>query len=190
MALKTLFTATGFLVTVWGTSHTVAGCKKTATPVTESIAPVIPEQEVTDGDLFIQKYGKSIYHYAEVDKAGDYYRRMFIDSSSAIIAKNTGEIPEGAILFLETWFGDSQSTVYIRQKINGEWQSNSFIPSSPDYNVTITESCNSCHAGASVTDNTYTQPLLLKSLAANSVQKIVCDQPSFTPCSLDIYQGN
>jgi hypothetical protein len=148
-----------------------------------------PASEDADS-LHLTKYGRKLVFYAEVDKADDYFRRMFIDSASAAAVVATGVLPHNTLLYLETWFGANQSTVFIRQKVNGQWLSNSFSPSSPDYNVTLTSSCNNCHAMARVTDDTYTLPLLRKALQRNSVQRIVCNESSFTPCDLEVYQGN
>jgi hypothetical protein len=155
-----------------------------AAPTTES------PMGTSSDSLHQDKYGRKLVFYAEVDKAGDYFRRMLIDSASAAAVASSGSLPANALLYLETWFGANQSTVYIRQKVNGRWLSNSFSPSSPDYNVVLTNSCNNCHATASVTDDTYTLPLLRKALQRKSVQRIICDQPSFTPCDLQVYQGN
>ncbi len=143
-----------------------------------------------DTAMYVSKYGKGLVYYAEVDKAGNYFRRMFIDSASARIVSTTGTLPAEALLVLETWFGNDQSTVYIRQKKENEWHSNSFSPSNPVYQVGLTASCNSCHATASVTDDAFTFPLLKKALARGAVQKITCNQASFTPCDLSVYEGN
>ncbi|MCU0445734.1 MAG: hypothetical protein MUE85_12545 [Microscillaceae bacterium] len=136
-----------------------------------------------------EKYGRRWFYYAQVNKSGDYFRRMFIDSVSAQIVKNTGNIPENALFAMETWFGAGQSTVYIRQK-KLQWQSGSFSPNNPDYAVSLNLSCNNCHNRASVSDQTFTKPLLVKALQRNQVQVIECNQSSFNPCDLSVYQGN
>lgn len=177
----------GFIVAMGGGW---SACTKEIIAAEEVSDPSIATPIRDTSQLRLHKYGKSLVFYAEVDKAGDYFRRMFIDSVSANIVLKTGEIPEGAILFLETWFGENQSTVYIRQKVNEVWQSHSFAPTSPDYKVTPVSSCNSCHSTAAATDAAFTKPLLIKALQRNAVQKIVCNQPSFTPCDLSVYRGN
>ncbi len=175
-------------------SFNLSGCSKPEEIVIadkENSGGNIPDSTGSlDSNIYISKYGKGLVYYAEVDKAGNYFRRMFIDSASARIAANTGVLPSEALLVLETWFGSDQSTVYIRQKKENEWHSNSFSPSNPIYQVSLTASCNSCHATASVTDDAFTLPLLKKALARGAVQKITCKQPSFTPCDLSVYQGN
>ncbi|MFN8356631.1 MAG: hypothetical protein U0Y10_19410 [Spirosomataceae bacterium] len=138
----------------------------------------------------ITKYNRRIIQYAQVDKAGDYFRRMFIDSASAQAFLQTGVVPQSAIFYLETWFGDSQSTVYIRQKNNNEWQSNSFSPSSPNYQVAFDQSCAGCHFTARSTESVFTLPLLTKALNRKKVQVIECNQTSFNPCDLKTYKGN
>ena len=49
------------------------------------------------------RYGLPMYFYAQVDKSGDYFRRMFMDTTSFATAATTGEIPNGAIIAMETW---------------------------------------------------------------------------------------
>jgi hypothetical protein len=51
-----------------------------------------PGDDTTGGDGS-QKYGQSLVFYAEVDKAGDYLRRMFLDSGSAQAFRRTGTLP-------------------------------------------------------------------------------------------------
>jgi hypothetical protein len=91
---------------------------------------------------------------------------------------------------METWFGPDQSTVYVRRKQNGAWLSGSFSPGSPNFAVAPNASCNNCHARAAVTDMTFTRPLLEKALQRQRLQVIACNEPSFTPCDLPVYQGN
>jgi hypothetical protein len=138
----------------------------------------------------ITKYNRKIIQYAQVDKTGDYFRRMFIDSASAQAFLQTGIVPQSAIFYLETWFGNSQSTVYIRQKNNSEWESNSFSPSLPNYQVTFDQSCQGCHFTARSTESVFTLPLLTKALNRGKIQVIECNQTSFNPCDLKTYQGN
>lgn len=150
-----------------------------------TILPGIPTISTSPTSL----YGKKLVYYAQVNKAGDYFRRMLIDSASAVRVRQTGTLPENALLVLETWFGSQQSTVYGRQKVAGEWHSTSFSPTQPNYMVSLESSCNGCHATARQTDAAFTLPLLQKSLARNAVQTIECNQSSFTPCDLSVYQG-
>ncbi|GAB3641276.1 hypothetical protein [Spirosoma arcticum] len=67
----------------------------------------------------IQRYGRQWVFYAQVDKADDYFRRMFIEPAVAAQIGPNGDLPDGALLLMETWFGANQSTVFIRQKRNG-----------------------------------------------------------------------
>jgi hypothetical protein len=79
-------------------------------------------QSKTGGDeIFVDKYGKAMVWYAQVDKAGDYFRRMFIDRKSAKVFVEEGTLPESATLVLETWFGLQQSTVFVRQWTNSRF---------------------------------------------------------------------
>lgn len=138
----------------------------------------------------VQRYGRQWIFYAQVDKAGDYFRRMFVEPAVAAQVGRNGELPDGALLLMETWFGENQSTVFIRQKRSGQWLSSSFAPDDPNFTVTLQNSCNTCHARTSATDFTYTRPLLLRAIQRGAFQRIECDQPSFTPCDLSVYQGN
>ncbi|MBC8082907.1 MAG: hypothetical protein H7Z21_06805 [Hymenobacter sp.] len=149
-----------------------------------------PHGQPAPGPLTItNRYGRPLIFYAEVDKQGDYFRRMFTDPASAEAVRRTGELPDNALLVLETWFGPDQSTAFVRQKRGNEFESGSFGPGNPDFSVGLTVSCNNCHARAAVTDRTFTLPLLRRALQRNEVQTIVCNQPSFTPCDLAVYQG-
>jgi hypothetical protein len=139
--------------------------------------------------LRVSKYQREWIFYAQVNKQGNYFRRMFIDTASASQVRQTGIIPTNALFAMETWFGIDQSTVYIRQKGN-EWLSGSFSPNSPTYGLTLQTSCNNCHSRASSTDLTFTQPLLQKALVRNQVQIIECNESSFNPCDLAVYLGN
>jgi hypothetical protein len=151
----------------------------------ENPSPEIPPLS----NQFIQKYGRSWYFYAQVNKSGDYFRRIFIDSVSAQTVRNTGETPSNALFAMETWFGNEQSTVFIRQK-QTNWQGGSFSPASPNYALSLQISCNNCHSRAASTDQTFTKPLLIKALQRNQLQIIECDMTSFNPCDLSVYQGN
>jgi hypothetical protein len=154
----------------------------------ESMADPTPNIPVSDS-LRVSKYQREWIYYAQVNKQGNYFRRMFIDTASASQVRQTGNIPTNALFAMETWFGNNQSTVYIRQKSN-EWTSGSFSPNNPVYGLTLQTSCNSCHNRASSTDLTFTKPLLQKALVRNRVQIIECNESSFNPCDLAVYQGN
>lgn len=147
----------------------------------------VPSGQATE--LQVSKYGRAWVFYAQVNKAGNYFRRMYIDTLSARQLSHTGALPENTLIAMETWFGSAQSTVYIRQK-GGQWLSGSFGPGSPTYQLALQASCNGCHSRAAATDFTFTKPLIQKALRQNKVQQITCSEPSFTPCDLAVYQGN
>lgn len=138
----------------------------------------------------VTKYGKTWVYYAEVDKAGDYSRRMLLEESAARAMIQNGRLPDGALVAMETWFGRSLGTVYLRQKSEGRVYSGSFSPSTPVFDTRNDISCNGCHNRAASTEDFFTLPLLQKALQRNRVQRIVCDQPSFTPCNISVYQGD
>ncbi len=136
------------------------------------------------------RYGIAMYQYAQVDKNGNYFRRMFMDTSSFFVTANTGEIPDQAIIAMETWFGDNQSTVFYRTKNKGAWLSGSFGSSSPDFsNPRSINSCNNCHRIAESTDFSFTRPLISRAFQENEIQFIECDMGPTGPCDLETYLG-
>lgn len=181
-------------ISVWIGVLSIVGCQDES--VTEEVIKPMPEPIIvpTPGANAptdtVQRYGRQWIFYVQVDKAGDYFRRMFIEPAVATQVGPNGELPEGALLLMETWFGENQSTVFIRQKRNGQWLSGSFAPDAPNFAVTLQNSCNNCHRRTEATDLTYTRPLLLRALQRGAFQRIECDQPGFTPCDLAVYQGN
>lgn len=140
---------------------------------------------------FTEKYGVPMYFYAQINKRGDYFRRMFIDTTALQAILSTSEIPGNALIAMETWFGESNpSTVFFRTKRTGEWLSGSFGPSTPDFgSARSINSCNNCHNTAQATDFTFTQPLIARSLQENAVQFIECDMGPTGPCDLATYLG-
>jgi|GEM_PF-6995613 hypothetical protein len=161
----------------------------------ESDSLPVPTEEPIADTLKIEatvRYGRNLVWYAQVDKAGAYFRRMFVDERTALLVSQTGEIPDSALLVMETWEDSTnQSAVYIRSPRSGVWQSNSFSPVAPaSWVVSENESCNNCHSIARSTQLTFTKPLLIKALQTGQIQRITCEQPSFTPCDLSVYQNN
>lgn len=181
-------------VSVWIGLASIIGCQEeSATDLisNQSSGPIsVPAPGSNTPTDTVQRYGRQWLFYAQVDKAGDYLRRMFIEPAVAAQVGRNGELPDGTLLLMETWFGENQSTVFIRQKRNGQWLSGSFAPDSPAFTVGLQTSCNNCHQRAESTDLTFTRPLLLRSIQQRAFQRIECDQPSFTPCDLSVYQGN
>ena len=137
----------------------------------------------------VTKYGKELVPFAMVAKTGDYSRRMFIDATSSRRFAQTGHLPEGAVLVLETWFGRELSTVYVRQRVGDGFRASSFPPTAPNFATTSDAVCEGCHSRAHATEDTFTLPLLRKALERGAVQAIVCPKPSFTPCDLSVYEG-
>ncbi|MBP2833754.1 hypothetical protein J8281_16280 [Aquimarina sp. U1-2] len=151
-------------------------------------------EELKDISDVINRYGKQWMFYAQVDKKGDYVRRMFIEISrneKSSLSNNPSELPLGTLILMETWFSKGQSTVYLRKKVGkDQWESGSFSPKLPSFDTSESVSCNSCHSVAKKTDQTFTLPLLKKYIDQEKLQRIVCNENSFTPCNLNVYQGD
>lgn len=62
----------------------------------------IDDSQATDTLGYLRKYGRTWIYYAEVDKAGDYFRRMFLDSVSVARLRQTGILPDNALIAMET----------------------------------------------------------------------------------------
>lgn len=139
----------------------------------------------------MEKYGRQWIQYAQVNKAGSYFRRMFIDAQSVQSVQAGQPLPDGTLIALETWSDEKhQSTVFLRQKKNGKWLNGSFSPTQPDYSVGRDISCTFCHRGARDTDYTFTRPLIEKALRASRPQIIECDKGPLGACAPEVYQGN
>ncbi len=149
----------------------------------------------TNGFPVNTRYGRPLVFFAQVDKAGEYFRRMFIDSASFAqmrrhASSRIDSVPIGALLVMETWGSEtSQSTVFIRQKTLRGWENAAFAPSIPNFTLGTISGCNSCHEAARITDNTFTLPLLRRVASGGAIQRIECNQGPTTPCDLSVYQG-
>ncbi|MEM6319362.1 MAG: hypothetical protein AAF960_16945 [Bacteroidota bacterium] len=152
----------------------------------EPMLTVEPLEEITP--IMIEKYGRTWLAYAQVDKRGNYFRRMFLEITDSDYLTKDGELPNGALIAMETWFGDDQSTVYLRQLVDGEWLSGSFSPTSPNYSLDVSRSCDNCHASANSQQATFTRSLIRPAFTEGTVQIVECDESSFTPCELSVYQ--
>jgi len=146
--------------------------------------PTIPKE------LLVTKYNKSLVFYAQVKKAGNLFKRIYMDSSSAEAANHTGRLSDNTAFLFEMWQDSVLSDIYQRQLINGQWTGGTYP--SPDY-VYVSgnpSDCNGCHARATLTNNVFTFPLLQKAIDRKKVQFIECDKTSLDPCDLLVYQGN
>ncbi|WKN42616.1 cytochrome P460 family protein [Tunicatimonas pelagia] len=167
----------------------------------DSLGVTSPDDTLTDAGegypdsvalTLTDRYGPPIYFYAQVDKRGDYFRRMFMDTASFRVAATTGQIPDGALIAMETWANESsQSSVFYRTKRGDGWLSGSFSPTRPDFSDAVDiNSCRNCHQTAQTTDFTFTRPLMQRAARENQVQFIECDRGPTEPCDLEVYLGN
>ncbi|MEM8909028.1 MAG: hypothetical protein AAGD05_14375 [Bacteroidota bacterium] len=136
----------------------------------------------------VEKYGRTWLPYAIVEKSGDYARHMFVEADQVEFIRENGTLPDGTLIAMETWFGESQSTVYIRTLIDNEWQSGQFNANAPNYSVSVRSSCNACHSNASSRQDNYTRDLIQRAIFEQTTPVVYCDQPSFNPCELSVYQ--
>lgn len=153
-------------------------------------AEVGPAQAGAGGQALapVEKYGRRWLMYAQVNKAGDYFRRMFIEVAAAEAMQATGQLPEGTPVIMETWFGERQSTVYLRQKDGDRVLSGSFAPERPRFSASNDFTCNLCHRRAKDWGHFFTLKMLETALRTQQTVVVRCDEPSFTPCELAVYQ--
>lgn len=170
---------------------------------TNSTSPapaVTANQSATSAALQPQdRYDRRLVHYATVSRSDGSFRQMFIDENSipgGMAGPNAvvqpGEVlPDGTLIVMETWYSpENIGTVFVKQKQDGEWQYGSFSPDRPDYQLSFSGSCHSCHAPFPDTDFTLTKPLLEAALKTQQVQTAFCDRPGRTPCEPEIYIPN
>ncbi|MBP2833757.1 hypothetical protein J8281_16295 [Aquimarina sp. U1-2] len=149
---------------------------------------ILDEQEPLG---LVTNYGVPLYPYLKVNKTGDYFRRIFLDSITYVNYESENGLPDGSLIVMETWSNGSQSSVFYRTKVNGEWLNGSFAPSSPDFSApSEIVSCNSCHMTAENTDYTYTLPRIAMALENGAMEIMECDVPPLTPCDLEAYAAN
>lgn len=137
------------------------------------------------------KYDRSLAHYATVSRNDGSFRQMFVESNAIATIQREEPLPDGTLIVMETWYSpENLGTVFVKQKHNGEWQYGSFSPDRPDYQMSFSGSCHSCHAPFPDTDFTLTKPLLKAALQTRRVQAAYCDRAGRTPCDPEVYHPN
>lgn len=134
------------------------------------------------------KYGRTLAHYATVSRNDGSFRRMFIEETAIADIQPGKSLADGTLIVMETWYSpENLSTVFVKQKRNGKWEYSSFNPTVPNYQMSFSGSCHSCHAPFQKQDFTLTLPLLEAALKTRQVQTAYCDRPGRTPCEPKAY---
>lgn len=129
------------------------------------------------------KYDRTLAHYATVSRSDGSFRRVFIEAKAIAAIQPEKPLPNGTLIVMKTWYSpENLGTVFVKQKQGEEWQYGSFNPAQPNYQLSFSGSCHSCHAPFPETDFTLTQPLLQAAVQTCQVQTAYCDRPGRTPC--------
>ncbi|MBD2260227.1 cytochrome P460 family protein [Pseudanabaena sp. FACHB-2040] len=150
----------------------------------------LPADVRASGSDFVseERYGRQWVHYGTVTRSDRSFREMFIAAENASQVKAGQPLPEGTLILMETWHApESLGTVFIKQKRGGTWEYGSFSPAQPSYQVSLQNSCHSCHAPFPETDFTLTKPLLEAALQRQQVQVAYCDRAGRSPCTPESY---
>jgi len=135
-------------------------------------------------------YGLDLVHYTTVERSDGTYRRMLIERAALDAVRETGTIPDGTRILMETYYNPGElSTVFHKQKSGERWRYGSFNGlGEPNLRVGVGLSCLTCHTGAAETDLTFTKPSVIAVAkgAAPTVQ--TCDRGGRRPCALHLYR--
>lgn len=134
------------------------------------------------------RYGETFVTYAQVDRSDGTYRRMLTSPNVLESARSGEPLPDGARILMETYYLPGElSTVFHKQKVNGQWQYGSFNgQGAVDLTTRPQASCLSCHVGAAETDFTFTRPSL-DGAADRGMSRFSCDRAGRSPCDLETY---
>ncbi|MEM9872597.1 MAG: cytochrome P460 family protein [Pseudomonadota bacterium] len=134
------------------------------------------------------RYGETFVAYAQVDRTDGSYRRM-LTTPDVLEATEAGlPLPGGARILMETYYSPGNlSTVFHKQKVDGQWQYGSFNGLGTINLATRPQaSCLSCHARAAETDFTFTRPSLDAALTLGET-RLTCDRGGRSPCDLQSF---
>ncbi len=134
------------------------------------------------------RYGETFIAYAQVDRTDGTYRRM-LTTPDVLAATDAGApLPDGTRILMETYYSPgSLSTVFHKQKVDGQWHYGSFNGQGTVNLATLPQaSCLSCHARAAETDFTFTKPSLDAAPTLGEA-RLTCDRGGRSPCDLHTY---
>ena len=162
---------------------TAATLGQLASEASSSEEPVAPSELETVSD-----YGPAFLAYARVQRHDGSYRRMLITPESLAALEQGDALPEGTRILMETYYRpDNVSTVFHKQKRDGDWLYGSFPASRPNLEVRARSSCAACHTRAAETDRTFTLPSIWSAAAGLGPSDFACERVGRMPCSLDVY---
>jgi len=135
-----------------------------------------------------ESYGKPFVTYAQVDRPDGSYRRILTTPDVLEAAQQGQPLPNGTIILMETHYTEGVvDTVFINEKVDGQWQYGSFPgDGAVDLSTRPQASCLSCHSQAAATDFTFTRPSLNAALELGKT-RLTCDLGGRSPCDLSHY---
>ena len=148
------------------------------------MAPAAGADPLTSTD----RYGDTFVAYVQVDRTDGTYRRMLTTPDVLEAAEQGVPLPDGARILMETYYSPgSLSTVFHKEKVDGQWHYGSFNGrGAANLSTRPQASCLACHSGAAETDFTFTKPSLEAALTLGETQ-ITCDRRGRSPCDLHVY---
>ena len=133
-------------------------------------------------------YGEPLVTYAQVDRPDGTYRRMLIPIETLENVKEDQALPNGTRILMETYGSTGNiGTVFISEKVDGQWLFGSFLGGGKvDFTTRAQASCLSCHINAADTDFVFTRPSLNSALELGTTY-FSCDRRGRSPCELSHY---
>jgi hypothetical protein len=155
-------------------------------------------------------YGRPLALYAQVDKRGSYFRRMYVDVRSLGGWRGRGPLPHGTLIVMEDWDDSTRlAAVHFRRLSVGRvvqddgrrsrvesWGYGGFEPEAPPITRAAwagmrgdsAASCVECHAGAPEDRATvFTMDLLRHWRTTGDASVVQCEEPPFSPCGPEVY---
>ncbi|MCY4334030.1 MAG: cytochrome P460 family protein [Litoreibacter sp.] len=135
-----------------------------------------------------ERYGAPFVTYVQVERPDGSYRRILTTPDVLEAAEQGQPLPDGTMILMETHYSEGVvDTVFINEKVDGQWQYGSFPGNGTvDLSTRPQASCLSCHSQAAATDFTFTRPSLDAALELGETQ-ITCDLGGRSPCELSHY---
>lgn len=134
------------------------------------------------------QYGEPLVTYAQVDRPDGTYRRMLISVEALAKIQKEQSLPNGTRILMESHGSTGViNTVFISEKVDGQWQFGSFPGgATADFSTRPQASCLSCHINAADTDFVFTRPSLNAALEIGTTY-FSCDRRGRSPCELKHY---